>query len=121
MFMTVSHREKLHLVRVRDFFIPKIEPVEVVRNSRGRWNHPMNPRNATSHETWQWLKALGFDQCFTFLIAPDDSPERLSLLANISNFEVVTPGEGNWFCWEITVNNNGQAIAVWLCPTTKPE
>lgn len=94
-----------------------IAPVDVVRDALGRWKHPAMPAS------WDvpmstWLRQRGFDFTVTYLIKPDNYNQK-----DISSCRLARPFEqngkpyGNWFCWEINTNADGEPIAVWIAPT----
>ena len=69
-----------------------------------------------------WLRQRGFDFCVTFLIKQDDYDPK-----DISNCRIAKPLEragktfGNWICWEVNTNADGEPIAVWIAPIEKLE
>ena len=98
-----------------------ISDMYVDRDSTGRWKHPAAPQS-WDVQMATWLRQRGFDFCVTFLIKQDDYDPK-----DISNCRIAKPLEragktfGNWICWEVNTNADGEPIAVWIAPIEKLE
>lgn len=91
----------------------KVGPVEVKRDARGFWRHPLmpifHPDEPISRTVW--FAANGLDGCGTYLTAPDGG----STSDNYSDWDVQRPEGDKWFLLAIEPTNNGP-VALWAAP-----
>lgn len=94
----------------------EIAPVPVVRDDMGYWRHPAMPAS-WDMPMGSWLKRRGFTYTITLLVEPAGWVSRGIVRDNIAAHQLRRPTGSSWFLWEINVNADGTAVAVWIAPT----